>query len=315
MFTLKKDRASGGRALSGHRDNQWIGLVFVAPFLIGFVVLFVRIMISGLQFAFSDVSLRDGLQLTFNGWDNFYYALRVDPSYLQIALSDLRSLITSIPLILVFSLFVAVILNKKVWGRTAFRAIFFLPVIVSTGLLSKMDTGNFVMTAMNSAAVESDTSTALGSLTAIGDISVFLQQLNFSPTLIDTVSSAASGIMDIINRSGVQILIFLAGIQSIPTSVYESASVEGATAWETFWKITLPMVSPMLLVNVVYTVIESLTRDNTGLMSFVNGVAFSNGQYGRAAAMSWMYFAAVALILGAAVLIVVKISAHYQRTR
>ena len=299
--------------LFGRRDNQLVGLVFVSPFLIGFFLIFIKLFSSGIQFAFSDVTIEDGLQKTFVAWKNFHYALRVDPLYTEIVKSEIISLLTTIPIILIFSLFVAVVLNKKVWGRTAFRAIFFLPVIISTGLLTRLDAGNHVMSVMSAAAVETDGATALGGLAAIGDVSLFLQQLKFSPSLIETVSKAATNVMDIINRSGVQILIFLAGIQSISPSVYEAANVEGATAWETFWKITLPMVSPMVIVNVVYTVIECLTRDNTTLMGYVNNMAFSKGQYGYAAAMAWLYFVLVALLLVVMVLIVRKLTLSTRR--
>lgn len=173
-----------------------------------------------------------------------------------------------------------------------------------------MDMNNAVMSAMNSASIETGAET-MGS--AIGDITLLLQGMNFSPGLIQFVSDAASGVVNIVNLSGVQILIFLAGIQSISPSIYESASVEGATAWEMFWKITLPMVSPMLLVNVFYTIIDYLTRDNNTLMNYINDISFDQGHYGYGAAMAWLYFLVVAVILAVLVAILNKFQFTYQR--
>ncbi|HIW74682.1 MAG TPA: sugar ABC transporter permease [Firmicutes bacterium] len=302
---MKKSRIAGspsGPRLFNKRDNQMIGLVFVLPFLIGFVFIFARMLYDGLHAAFSTAQLgTSGMTYTFTGWDNFYYALRVDPLFISRALEDLKSLLVTIPLIMIFSLFVAVVLNNEIWGRTVFRVIFFLPVIVSTGLLTELDANNAVMTTMSAAAVESSGDSALAS---IGDISLFLQQLQFSPGLIEAVSGVANNVVEIVNRSGVQILIFLAGIQSISPSIYEAADVEGATAWEKFWKITLPMVSPIMVVCLVYTVVECLTGSSSPLMSHIEYLAFTGGKFGEAAAMAWLYFAAVVLVIGVAVLVI-----------
>ena len=284
------------KSLINKRDNQMIGLVFVLPFIIGFVLIFSKILYDGLHAAFSTAELGTaGITYKFVGFENFHYALRVDPLFIQRAWTDLKSLLVTIPLNMIFSLFIAVVLNNKIWGRTFFRVIFFLPVIISTGLLTALDDNNAVMTAMSAAAVESGSNSAIAN---IGDITSFLQQLKFSPSLISAVSGIADNVVNIVNRSGVQILMFLAGIQSISASVYEAADVEGATAWEKFWKITLPMVSPIIVVCLVYTVIECLSNSESSLMGYIEYLAFTGGKFGEAAAMSWLYFVAVILMLG-----------------
>ena len=126
--------------------------------------------------------------------------------------------------------------------------------------------------------------------------------------MIETVSGIANNVVDIVNRSGVQILIFLAGIQSISPSIYEAADVEGATGWEKFWKITLPMVSPIMVVCLVYTVVECLTGSSSPLMSHIEYLAFTGGKFGEAAAMSWMYFAVVVVTIGILTLMIRGIS-------
>ena len=294
---MKKSQKAGMRkSLINKRDNQLIGLVFVLPFIIGFVLVFSKILYDGLHAAFSTAELgATGMTYKFVGFKNFHYALRVDPLFIQRAWEDLKSLLVTIPLNMIFSLFIAVVLNNKIWGRTFFRVIFFLPVIISTGLITKLDGSNAVMTAMSVAAVETGSDSAIGN---IGDITTFLQHLRFSPTLISAVSGIADNVVNIVNRSGAQILMFLAGIQSISASVYEAADVEGATAWEKFWKITLPMVSPIIVVCFVYTVIECLSSNESSLMGHIEYLAFTGGKFGEAAAMSWLYFVAVVLTLG-----------------
>ncbi len=265
--------------------KESVGIVFVLPFIVGLILFFIPTVIMGLQFAFSDVTVAGGLSLKSIGFENFRYALRVDANFLKLAVEDIGSLLTTLPLVIVFSLFIAVLLNGKIWGKSMFRVLFFLPVIVGVGMLAANNSG-VVMDAMNSGVSDNETQ----SVAAISDMTAMLQSLNFSPALVDTVSSAANNIVEIINRSGVQILIFLAGIQSISPSVYESAEVEGASGWEVFWKITLPMIMPMMLANVLFTFVDSITRDNTKLMTYVSSIAFTNGNYGASTAMSWLHY-------------------------
>lgn len=175
--------ARAGKHRLSRRDNPYIGLLYTLPFLIGFVVIFLNIFITAIRFAFSDMSPgTGGFELTFVGLEKINYALRVDPTYTSVLQNSVRSLLTTIPVVLIFSLFVAVVLNRRLPGRTAFRAIFFLPVIVSTGLISKLDMNNAVMTAMNSsAAIDTGAEAATGAMTALGDVTLFLQSMISAP--------------------------------------------------------------------------------------------------------------------------------------
>ena len=278
------------------RDDQRIGLLFISPFIIGCVFIFIKFLLTAIGYAFSTITpTSKGFVLAFSGFKNFYTALRVDPAYFQYLLGAMQSILTTVPIVLIFSLFIAVVLNGKVKGRAFFRVVFFLTVFVTTGLISQLDVSNSVMQAMNTAATTTDDTA--NTLLSIGNVTVFLQQLKFSPALIQVVSAISSNIVEIVNLSGVQILIFLAALQSISPSVYEAADVEGASAWEKFWKITLPMVVPMMIVNLLYTLIDFLTRSNTGLIRYINNVAFVQGSYGVAAAMAWMYCFCVLFLL------------------
>ena len=298
------------KKLKGNRVNQNVGIVFSLPLIIGLLIFFIPTVFMGFRFALSDVSVAEGLELKFTGIENIKYALRVDPKYFQLVISDLTSLITTLPIVLVFSLFVAVLLNGKVWGKSAFRVIFFLPVVACVGMLASSNS-NLVMETMTSNAQETENA----ALSAMSDVTTMLQSLSFSPKLISFVSNSANNIMDIVNRSGVQILIFLAGIQSISPSIYESANVEGASGWETFWKITLPMIMPMMLANVLFTFVDSITRSNTDMVSYIQNMAFSKAEFGYAAAMSWFHYLCLVVMLGLIALIAVMVSRTMKRNK
>ncbi|MBR4762306.1 MAG: sugar ABC transporter permease, partial [Clostridia bacterium] len=160
------------------RLNQNVGIVFSLPFIVGLAVFFIPTVFMGIRFAVSDVSISSGLSLTFSGFKNIKYALRVDPDYFQLVLSDLGGLLTTLPIVLIFSLFVAVLLNSKVWGKGFFRVIFFLPVIACVGMLAA-GANNLVMQTMTSNAQETENE----ALTAMSDITKMLQSLSFSPQL------------------------------------------------------------------------------------------------------------------------------------
>lgn len=292
------------------RLNQNVGIVFSLPFIIGLLAFFIPTVFMGIRFAVSDVSVAEGLSLKFTGLKNINYALRVDPKYFQLVISDLSGLITTLPIVLIFSLFVAVLLNSKVWGKGFFRVIFFLPVIACVGMLATT-TSNLVMETMTSNAQETENEV----LTAMSDVTAMLQNLSFSPQLISIVSGAANNIMDIVNHSGVQILIFLAGIQSISPSIYESANVEGASGWEVFWKITLPMISPMIIANVLFTFVDSITRSNTELVTYIKNMAFNRAEFGYAAAMAWIHYLSLLLLLGILALAVIIVIKTTKRNR
>lgn len=295
------------------RNNQLWGLVFLAPFLIGAVLLLFKMMYTIASFAFSEVDIANGASTTFIGWDNFHHIFRVDANFGSTLVEELKDMVITLPMILIFALFVAVILNSDVPGRTVFRAIFFLPVIVCCGMLSTIDQTNAAMTFMTDSSTASETA---GIVSAIGDITEFLQGLNFSPQLISFVSDMANNIMEIMNLSGVQILFYLAGIQSISPQLYEAARVEGASGWEIFWKITLPSILPTMVVNLIYTLVECLTRDNTQIAAYIKEISINRGYYGHGAAMSLTYFLCIAVILlliFGVILIGTKIAARARR--
>ena len=195
----------------------------------------------------------------------------------------------------------AIMLNQKMRGRAVFRAIFFIPVIVSTGIIDSIDARNTLADVMQGVtdttggAIEGASS---GSefISAI-DVARFFSGMQIGTEMVTWIQNLVNNVYDIVNRSGVQMLIFLAGLQSISPAIYESCYMEGASSWETFWKITFPMISPMILVNLVYTVIDSFTSSSNTVINTINTIYDESGRMTEATAMSWIYFLIVMLIL------------------
>ena len=154
-------------------------------------------------------------------------------------------------------------------GRTGFRAIFFIPVIIATGLISDIDAQNILASYMGDTGASIDTGTGrntVAEIVRVMDVEMLFANMRVGSDLVAYVVNAVNNIFNIVNRSGVQMLIFLAGLQSISPAIYESCKIDGATGWETFWKITFPMISPMILVNAIYTIIDALTRSDNNVM-------------------------------------------------
>ena len=280
------------------------GWFFVLPFVIGFIVIYLPIVFDSIKYSFNSIKIGQGGGYTreFVGWENYQEALFVDPGFVQTLTSGIQQLIFDIPAIVIFALFIAVLLNQKMVGRAAFRAIFFIPVIISTGIIDQIDQSNTMLDYMvnteegiNDGSGQNTTTEILSAV----DIERLFDNMAVGTELVDYVVNMVNNIYNIINRSGVQMLIFLAGLQSISPAIYESCDIDGATAWETFWKITFPMISPMILVNAIYTVIDSFTSQSNRVMSYISSVYDQAGGNVLSSAMAWIYFLIVLIIIGA----------------
>jgi len=273
-----------------------IGRLFVYPWLLGFLIFFAWPFIQSIIFAFSQLDVSpEGYNLIFVGFRNFIKALREDPNFIRYLTTEVGNMLVNIPLIIMFSLFVAILLNQKFRGRTLVRAIFFLPVVVMSGaLLYVLESNSIEQFAMGAqAGMALSNSPFLRGI----DFRLFLIRITGNIPFLMPIINAIDRIYEIIWKSGVQILIFLAGLQSIPSSLYEVARVEGATTWETFWKVTLPMISPIILVNVIYTVIDSFTDYSNDVLRYILEVAFKQLNHGYSAAIAWLYFIIIGLVL------------------
>jgi len=293
------------------------GWIFILPFLIGFVLIYLPIIFDSIKYSFHEIKILvgGGYELEWVGWKNYSDAILVDTSFVTTLVSGLKQLILDIPSIVLFSLFVAIILNQKIAGRAAFRAIFFIPVILTTGLISDIDAGNTMNEYMGNAEGIDDGSgqeSAATEIVSVMDVERLFSNMMIGTEIVEYVVSLVNNIFNIINRCGVQMLIFLSGLQGISPAIYESCSIDGASGWETFWKITLPMVSPIILVNTIYTIIDAFTATDNQVMAYIDGIYGSTGGDVLSSAMSWMYFLIVILII-AAVSGILSAFVFYQR--
>lgn len=240
------------------------GFLFITPWLIGFIWFYARSLFMTVQFSFSEMVVNPGggYTLDFVWPDNFIYAFRAHATYKQILTTSIGNMIVDVPLITFFSLFMAMLLNRKFKGRTLVRAIFFLPVILNAdAIVDAMNLSRLMMSGGISSA-SAEMAASAGSGMSVEYYIQMFSSLGLPEVLIEYISGAVSRISDIINASGVQIIIFIAALQSIPGSMYEVAKIEGATAYETFWKVTFPMVMPHIITNVVYTVVDSFAKSD-----------------------------------------------------
>ena len=278
------------------------GWYFVLPFVLGFVLVYIPIIYEAIKYSLFTYRIVNGGQVKeFAGWSHYKDALFGTTNFVQTLLTGLGELAFDIPAILIFSLFIAVILNQKMIGRAAFRAIFFLPVVVSTGLMESVLSASYSFAGEGmDVGLESEADKVGENLAIEGLLTSVFENLGFGAGLVEYIVKAVANISDIINRCGVQILIFLAALQSISPAIYESCEIDGATAWETFWKITFPMVSPMILVNAVYTIIDSFTTESNSVMNVIDNTytGTMDGARHISAAMGWMYFLVVLAVVG-----------------
>ncbi|WP_141503069.1 carbohydrate ABC transporter permease [Paenibacillus luteus] len=281
------------KKLSLEQKNRYYGLYFILPWFIGFLFLFMIPLLSSFRYSLSNLQITDeGFSLKFIGLSNYREALLSHESYVRILTESVINIAVNTPLIIIFSLFFAVLLNQKFRGRVLARAIFFLPVILASGIIASIENGDLMQSVVRSA---SDSTGGGLSVMKNLELTVMLIESGINITFVEYLTGAVSRIYEIVSQSGVQILIFLAGLQSISPSLYEAAKIEGSTGYEAFWKITFPMISPLILTNLVYTIIDSFISDDTSRL--VVDTAFKSFDFGLSAAMAWMYFAVIALVL------------------
>ena len=290
------------------------GYIFVAPFIVGVILVYLPILLDSILMSFyvENIKYVDGQVVYVHNPVGFKYyieAFTQNTKFVEKLLEGLQQLVFEVPAVIIFSLFIAVVLNQKMLGRAAFRAIFFVPVIISTGLMESIN-GADIFSGSVSGGIDDGSGEVGGSGGIINtmEIESLFKNLSIGGDLVGYVVDLVNDIYNIINYSGVQMLIFLAGLQSISESIYEACRIDGATGWETFWKVTFPMISPMILVNAVYTVIDSFTRSSNPTMSFIKNQTVESAM----AAMYWIYFAIVILII-AAIAGIISTFIFYQR--
>ncbi len=270
------------------RAGKW----FIAPFIIGFVCFYLQPLAISIYYTFLNMqpAKGGGVSLDWVGLENYWYMFNRETDFWQKLLNTLGAMAKNLPIIIIFSLFISVILNQNFKGRFIARAIFFMPVVVTSGIVIKIIQGDTFYSTM-----ESDTSTTMFQAVGMAEV---LEGMNLPKEIVEWFTQVVGEIFDTLWKCGVQILLFLASLQSVPPQLYEAAKIEGATGWEIFWKVTFPNVSPIILVNIIYTIIDSITDANNELMSYINSTAFSQLIYSRACLEAWIFFIILLVIVG-----------------
>lgn len=294
MGFWKKRNGRWSLTLSGR--EALAGVAFILPFLIGFFGIFLPMVMESVRYSFSNMEVsQSGYVLSpaaQNGLEHYLRALTIDPDFNRRLLAGIGQILVQVPLVIIFSFFAANLLNQNFPGRALARSIFFFPVILTSGVILGLENSDLLLRTMSASGMTSDEAQVLFHVTG------FLTEYTDLPvSVVNFLSNAVNGVYDIVVASGVQILIFLAGLQSISPSLYEASSMEGATAWESFWKITFPMISPIILVNSVYTIIDLFTNETNWMMNHIKWTIFTEVKYGYGSAMAWIYFICIAVIL------------------
>lgn len=278
------------------------------PFILGFLIFMVKPFFQSLYMSFCNVQLGSGtFELNWIGIDNFKRAFTIDPEFNRLLVEELARMVVDSLAIMVFSFFVALILNQKFKGRALVRAIFFLPVILSSGVILGLETDNALMASIQ-AAVEENTA----GVSITGAIKTILVTSGVGSNAFEIVFDIIDNIYDIAISSGIQIIIFLSGLQTISSSMYEAADIEGCTKWESLWKITFPMISSLFLVNWIYTVVDFCMRSDNEVIEKITKVMTVQLYYGFASAMSWIYFLVVIAFIGITALFISRRVYYYD---
>lgn len=283
-------RGRGGLTLA--EQKAMTGYLFSAPFIIGFVFFFLAPFLQAIAFSLNNlVIVAGGYELEYIGFQNFRYALFTDTDFVRVFVETLVKMVVEVPSIIFFSFFAALLLNQQFRGRLFARIIFFLPVVMTSGVILTMESGDYMSQLLE------ETNASAASVLIGPPLMSFLMQLKMPREILVYVVTVVEHIPEVIRASGIQILIFLAGLQSIPSALYEASRVEGASAWQTFWLITMPMMSPIVLANVVYSIIDSFLSPANALVMYIRDTAFAGAGFGIGTAMGVMYFAAVTIVL------------------
>ena len=271
--------------MSFSRRKSLTGYIFVGPWLLVGLVLLVYPFVFSLMLSFSELNNMDFSDMSFVGFENYKKAFVTDIDFLPYFWDTVSNTLINLPMIIITSLILAIMVSRNIKGQGFFRSMFFLPVLLGTG---------FVMNQLLGQGVDSSSMDVARGILMPDIVKEYL-----GPEVTEVIGEFFSRITMVLWKSGVQIIITLAGIQGIAVSLYEAARVDGATEWEMFWKITLPMISPVLLLSTVYTIVASTIEDSK-VVNYIVNTAF-NGQsvkFEYSAAMGWIYFIFILALVG-----------------
>lgn len=297
------------KRISIEKQKRIYGYVFLVPWIIGLIIFFLKSLLQTIRFSFGEMYITPDnggyyLAMPDGGfWGQYIRAFTKDADFVRYLTESLQKLIYEVPVIVVFSLVVAMILNQNFKGRTFMRAVFFLPVIIASGVIIVT-----MKDSLNGVAVGGGNAANIFSSEGLYQL---LIEFDVPQQVATFFSTAVNNVVDTVWRAGVQILLFMSGLLSIPPSYYEVAAVEGSTPWESFWKITFPMLLPIILVNVIYTIVDSFSSYGNTVMRHITNVMTRELSISYGSALYWIYFIIIFAVLGVVYLIFSR-SAHYE---
>lgn len=294
------------RRLSYARRESLTGWLFILPFVVGFLLFFSIPLLQTIRYSFYKIEVApSGIITNPIGWGNFKNALFENADFVPIFVDTVKDVAVSCVGIIIFSLIVANLLNSRFRGRTLARTILFLPVVITAGVVYRSQ-NNLLSDVL-------ETYMSQGSMAIFDSTTTFLSSaMQVGEGLFDYVLNLVENVSKIIRSSGVQILLYLAGLQTISPSLYEASTVEGATPWESFWKITLPMLSPYILVNIVYTIVDQTGNFGNEVISFLYRITVQSHNYGLGSAVGWIYMLFIAVFLAVVLGIVSRFVFYYD---
>lgn len=296
----KKKKASGLM-----KKQQRAGLIFVLPWIVGFVLFFLRPLVESFWFSFHDVTMgTEGMDTDFVGLENYAYLLLKDSSFVTNLWTVTVAMLRQVLICTVLSLFIAVVLVQKFRGRTIYRAIMFLPIIMTSGVVYSM-----VGSVVGSAGLSGTGNAYMYASSGLTDLMI---RGGLSEDVVSMLTGFIDSIFSMIPNCGVPTLLYISGLQKIPESYYEAARIEGANSWEIFWRITIPKISPIIFLNIIYIIVDATTSyggtsGGNVMMNAIQTMGFGKTmKFGMSAAMAWMYFGVTAIFLLLAYLLLGK---------
>jgi len=289
---MQKKKSSAMR-----RSRAIKGYLFISPWLIGLLLFFITPFFKTIQFSFGNLNFNEsGYVYEFLGFDNFYSALRENVDYLPNLTDSLLEMLYTVPVVLIFSFFVSLLLKEKNLGTHIAKVIFFFPVIMGSGVFLAFQMSDSSVNSIINASIE-EAGSAVNMLSS-DMLTELLIDVGIPEEFITYITTPIDNIYSVVMKSGVQIFIFLAGLNSISPSLYEACYIEGGGAWETFWKITLPMMMPTLLINIIFSLIDFFTAESNVVMAQIYRTAFTDFKFGLSSAMCLIYVAILGVIMG-----------------
>jgi ABC-type sugar transport system permease subunit len=279
------------------RNRNRKGILFLLPWLAGVILFFVIPIFQTFEYGFHNIKIGDReIIKTFVGVQNYIDSFTKDTNFVRLLASSITNLVTDVPVIIIFSFLVAVLLNQKFRGSGAFKTIFFLSIMLASGVFYRLQMQVGVLNSMQLGQAIADNQGISEFMEALR-IEKYLSEIGVPESTLQFLITPMRRVFSIITKSGLQIFIFLSGLYGINPSLYEASNVEGATGWENFWKITFPMISPLILVNTIYSIVDSFMNTDNATLNYIYNRTFYDGQFGYGSALAWIYFLMVSVIL------------------